>query len=111
MLNCQDFTTQESPSQFGKRFPHDGKMLHRVIPIRTHVFLFQDPLSRIFSTKEREERGKERGERAGGWRRELRGERVGKSYGDVFSSWGGLQYSTTVNDGGNNTRFTGNTDW
>jgi hypothetical protein len=59
---CQDFTTQANPSQLGKRFSHGGKMLHRVFPLRSHDFLFQDPLSRFFSSKQREERD-ERGER------------------------------------------------
>jgi hypothetical protein len=69
---CQDFTTKESLLQVGKLF-NGGKMIQRVVPLRTHPFLFQDPLPRFFEHT-REERGNERGERTGGWRRALGGQ-------------------------------------
>ncbi len=46
---------------------------------------------RNFSSTEREEKGKERRERTGGWSRTLRGQRASKSYGVVFSSFMTLQ--------------------
>ena len=60
-------------------------MIQQVIPLRTHVFFFQNSLPNLFDHTTRGERRGER-EKVDGWRRTLGGQWVRDPYGSVFSS-------------------------